>query len=540
MMFLTSRRELRLPASAVRCLYSSCIRAKAQHGSCYAAQFSTRARARDYEDALSLLDSLQSNRATVSSLSGKGSDPNKDAIPEMIDWAQKAGYSPSDFTKAGLRCVHVAGTKGKGSVCNMVQNILAQYQKNQSTGTEVGKIGVFTSPHLVTVRERIQINGSPISEAMFTHYFFELWDRLSRSAASASIPNAESPENMPFYFRYLTLLAFHTFIQEGVKSAVVECGIGGEYDSTNILPPEAVTVSAITRLGIDHPGLLGNTIESIAWHKAGIMKPGVPVFAMKQSSEAERVLTERAKEKKVKSLNIVPRRDDIDSGEVSLGLLGDFQKDNASLAVEVAKEYMSAIGAVERADNIPLDPEIREGLKKASLPGRCQILEDGNVTWHVDGAHTIDSLQETGKWFGSRVLGRTKVTDPLSATMLVFNQQDREPKPLLNALLKHVQAALPVTDDSTLRGFTYAAFCTNEPFKSQLPDEVDLTVQKDASRAFSVEAGNMNHRVYGSVEETIDYARKVGQKEKLSVLVTGSMHLAGAFLKVISEKGTAA
>jgi folylpolyglutamate synthase len=138
----------------------------------------------------------------------------------------------------------------------------------------VGKIRPHTSPHLVTVRERIQINGSPISGSLFTRYFFELWDRFSDITANSSTPNPnpQSSDTEPGYFRYSTLFPFHTFINKGIQTATVECGIRGEYDSPNILSADAVTVSAITRLGIDHTGMLRETIEKITWHKSRTMK----------------------------------------------------------------------------------------------------------------------------------------------------------------------------------------------------------------------------------------------------------------------------
>ena len=133
---------------------------------------------RSYKDALTLLDLLQSNRAIVSSIGNSSREMNALAIPEMLDWMGKAGYEVGDFAKGGLRCIHVAGTKGKGSVCAMVESILAQYQTKDNqgasgqleTGRGLGKIGLYTSPHLLTVRERIRIDGSPISESMFTKY----------------------------------------------------------------------------------------------------------------------------------------------------------------------------------------------------------------------------------------------------------------------------------------------------------------------------------------------------------------------------------
>jgi folylpolyglutamate synthase len=142
---------------------------------------------------------------------------------------------------------------------------------------------LFTSPHLVAVRERIRINGAPISEALFAKYSQDVWERLeatkeealaeieaSNKDAKAALRNTREHPDKPIYFRYLTLVALHAFIQEKVDCAILEVGVGGEYDSTNII--EKPIVCGITALGLDHVSVLGNTIDQIAWHKAGIIK----------------------------------------------------------------------------------------------------------------------------------------------------------------------------------------------------------------------------------------------------------------------------
>lgn len=128
------------------------------------------------------------------------------------------------------------------------------------------QIGLYTSPHLCAVRERIRINGEPISEDVFAQYFFEVWERLE------SDPKTLTPATpiFPIYFRLLTLLAFHTFLSLGVDATVLEVGIGGLYDSTNIVPKPITT--GISSLGLDHQAVLGNTIQDIARNKAGSTK----------------------------------------------------------------------------------------------------------------------------------------------------------------------------------------------------------------------------------------------------------------------------
>jgi len=172
-----------------------------------------------------------------------------------------------------------------------MSSILQEYQK--SAGFPA-KIGLFTSPHLKAVRERIQVNGSPISEQEFANTFFAVWDRLEESVTSL---NHAAQASKPVYFRYLTLMSWHYFLEQKIDTAIFEVGVGGEYDSTNLIQKPIIT--GITSLGMDHMTVLGNTIESIAWHKAGIMKPGVPVYTVPQPDGAMAVLEQRAAEREV-------------------------------------------------------------------------------------------------------------------------------------------------------------------------------------------------------------------------------------------------
>ena len=524
----------------------------------------TSANGRSYADAIALLDSLQSNQAAVSSVSDSTRDMNLDAIPEMLEWTRKAGYDVSDFAKRGLRCIHVAGTKGKGSVCAMVENILLQYQRHDhgllsvEKDKSLGKIGLYTSPHLITVRERIRIDGAPISESLFTRYFFQLWDRFSSATFSDSSALDRASVDKPGYFRYLTLLALHIFMNEGVESAIIECGIGGKYDSTNILPPDAVTVSAISRLGIDHIGMLGDTIEEIATHKAGIMKKGIPTYTVEQVPEAEAVLESCAVNKGVE-LHTVRRFSLFEKKEIKLSLEGEHQKDNASLAVAVAASHLCSIGITRKGSALDdvstsqaeLPPQFRKGLETTKWPGRWQVIQDGNIEWLIDGAHTVDSLKATAQWYIGKLEEALHEERLPTATMLIFNQQVRDAQSLIRAFLQELASGNPKLSLKSFSAqarldrmrfsahrkmFTYGAFCTNIPFKSEVPKDLDLRPQKQTAATYQSVASNSLNVSYGSVEEAVELARKVSQgDEKVLVLVTGSLHLVGALLKVLGR-----
>jgi folylpolyglutamate synthase len=293
---------------------------------------------------------------------------------------------PSDFTK--FNPIHIAGTKGKGSTSAFISSILGQYSNCQHPSAPK-KVALYTSPHLRFVRERIQINNEPISEALFSKYFFEIWDRLSSTGDGSK----------PVYFRFLTLMAYHAFIEEGVDSAVIECGIGGEYDSTNILASASVT--AITTLSIDHVGMLGETLPEIAWHKAGILKTGATALTVPQPDSAMKVLRERAEQKKV-VLNVVDRIPAIESGDAKLGLAGEFQKSNASIAVVAAATHLRSLGiddVPDPANDIRLPVEFLQGLELVKWPGRCDLRRQGPISWCLDGAHTLDSIEVAAQWF---------------------------------------------------------------------------------------------------------------------------------------------
>src|SRR3954469_13728175 len=162
-----------------------------------------------------------------------------------------------------FKTVHIAGTKGKGSTCAMIANML------QANGY---KVAVYSSPHLVDIRERIQVNGEMISHADFA--------RLIRLVE----PIVLKGKPMPTFFDVITAVAFKYFAEEEVDIAIIETGLGGRLDSTNVLKPE---ITGITSISKDHMAQLGHTLPKIAEEKAGIFKPGVPAIIVQQTPEVE-------------------------------------------------------------------------------------------------------------------------------------------------------------------------------------------------------------------------------------------------------------
>lgn len=415
--------------------------------------------------------------------------------------------------------------------------------------TSIRKIGLYTSPHLRFVRERIQINNEPLSEDQFARYFFETWDRLEASAKKSG----DDPATKPVYFRFLTLVAFHTYMSERVDAAVMECGIGGEYDSTNIITKPVVT--GITNLAIDHTGVLGDTLEEIAWHKSGVMKEGAKSFTVPQKKEALKVLEDRAQEKGV-HLEIVPVHPELESDSVPLGLSASFQKSNASLAIAIASNFLTQRG-LPNIKTSPLNDKFKKGLKDVRWSGRCETRHENGLTWCIDGGHTLDSIKLVGKWFAELISNQQNATANTSTTsttkqpanyrrVLIFNQQTRDANALARTLHATLSAAL-----GDEKPFTHAIFCTNITFKETgfRPDLVSVNTNSHAIRELSVQKGlakawgeidpGTDVKVVETIEEAVRVVRVLAREGDgvVTALVTGSLHLVGGLLEVLESSG---
>ncbi|RDW75864.1 folylpolyglutamate synthase [Coleophoma crateriformis] len=481
------------------------------------------------QDAIEALNSLQTPYEILEARRKAGIRLDKNVNVQMKDCLARIGYSQRDLDK--LNIVHVAGTKGKGSTSAFVDSILSQYRKSHD---QPQNIGLYTSPHLIAVRERFRINSQPITPAKFARYFFDVWDALESSAKGADVPLEK-----PVYFRYLTLMSYHVFLSEGVNAAVYETGVGGEYDATNIVERPAVT--GISTLGIDHVFTLGNTIEEIAWHKAGILKAGTPAFSVHQVPGALEVVKQRAAETGVKSLSIVG----IDKrlGNVKIRPDAEFQKGNASLAIQLAGTVLKAIDPEFDlpADHLP--KSFVDGLEQVVWRGRCELKVEGNIRWYFDGAHTNDSIQVAAKWFGDESSERPTH----GPRVLIFNQQgEHEALQILEVLYNTIARYGAVQ-------FDHVIFCTNTGSvvkKDNVNHTHDstsienLSLQKSFAEAWKKmdESPLTTIKVLASIEEAIEYVRGLetssnktrdGKNIEIHTLVTGSLHLVGRALGVL-------
>lgn len=513
---------------------------------------------RSYNYALTCLNSLQTNFKMIQQFKKNMNSVRKtdQAIDEMREYMYRLGYSKDLNEIDDLNCIHITGTKGKGSTAAFVNSILLNYTKKVNR-SKINKVGLYTSPHLKTCRERIRINGEPISEELFTKYFFQVWDRLNTTTSDEEKFPDLKDHRKPGYFKFLTLLSFHVFAQEKCNTCVYEVGIGGRYDSTNII--NNPTSTGISLLGIDHVNVLGDTVLKICDNKIGIFKKNAENFSIMGQPESEEVFAMMKRQLKAigceSNLNLVPVFEDLDNNinkGFSLGINGDFQKVNASLATALAINHINKITGegisvkTEVKDGLAYwDPKmkiprfIKDGLQECKWEGRCQTIKDPDgKTWYLDGAHTIDSIKKSTDWFVQTQLDMPN--DAKRKTILFFNQQSREDH--VKEFLKYINAA---TSKNGIK-FDEVLFSTNKTWSSGYStdlvsmnvdsEQVDaLTVQKKLKDIWLTENNpDSEIKIFDSIEDTYKYIKQ--QKGEVDVFVTGSLHLVGGLLVVLDGK----
>ena len=313
-----------------------------------------------------------------------------------------------------FRSVHVAGTNGKGSTSSMIDSLL------RTAGVTTG---LFTSPHLVSFTERIRVNGREIAEAEVV----KLADEVRKTAEGI-------PDFLPTFFEVTTAMAFLYFRKMHVAWAVVEVGMGGRLDATNILMPEA---SVITVIDSDHRDFLGSTLGEIAGEKAGIIKHGIPVISALQHPDAAEVLKQRAEECGSElavcgrdfSADIVADelvgiridyRGDGEYHDLALRLAGRHQAGNAALAVKTMEVIMK--------NNPDMHCDIRRGLADTRWPGRLEFAKEHPPVL-IDGAHNPQAAAVLAEYLKKAL----NVYSRIILIMGIMNDKDRTGimKPLL-------------------------------------------------------------------------------------------------------------
>ena len=290
------------------------------------------------------------------------------------------------------KVIHVAGTKGKGSTCVFISRLLSHHGY---------KVGLFLSPHLQCFRERISINGDFISAKEFGKYIREIKNIYENGEEFNEIGE-------PTLFEILTAISFHYFHKNNVDFVVLETGLGGRLDATNVVLNPLTSI--ITPIGLDHMNTLGDTIEKISFEKAGIIKKKRPVILSRQDERALKVIMERGRRCDSKIY-----MEDIDfsteilkmdkSGTVftyksqknffnnlKIKMLGEYQVMNSSLAIKTL-EVLEDSGLISINEK-----KVRDALEDAFIPGRGEIINEGGRIYLLDGAHNEISMREVKKF----------------------------------------------------------------------------------------------------------------------------------------------
>lgn len=311
--------------------------------------------------------------------------------------------------ESAVPCVHVAGTNGKGSVAAMLDAIFADAGLRR---------GLYTSPHLVRLGERVQVDRQILSEREIMDYTRELRPVAARLAEQGG------SDDHPSFFEFMTAMAFLQFAGKGCDVNVIEVGLGGRLDATNIVTP---AVSVITSIGLDHCEMLGNSIELIAAEKAGIIKPGVPVVMGRVPAAAETVIRERARVCQSRVLSVAEEFGDDVAVYPQTNLEGDYQRWNAATATLVcralAPNWKSLSAAV-----------VARGLMQVDWPGRWQRVQLGGRLVVLDASHNPEGAQvlETSL---SRLVAETGRA-PIVVTGVLGAARAR---PLLETISRHSQ-----------------------------------------------------------------------------------------------------
>ncbi|HTT71778.1 MAG TPA: folylpolyglutamate synthase/dihydrofolate synthase family protein [Anaeromyxobacteraceae bacterium] len=360
----------------------------------------------------------------------------------------------------GLRILHVAGTNGKGSTCAMAAQALV----------EAGYLtGLYTSPHLIRFNERIALDGAAISDSKLEG----LQERLRRACPWHD--GGDEAERLT-YFEFATLLAILHFAEEGAQAVVLEVGLGGRFDATNVVRPLAC---AVTRIGLDHTDLLGDTLEAIAREKAGIFKPGVPaVVAHAQPAPAMAALLAEAARRGAPVTVALP------AYPGPLALAGPHQRGNAALAAAALRLLAGQGLEVKEA-------AIAAGFARTRWPGRLEMVH-GVL---LDGAHNPD--------------GAAALAEALAALY-----PDRP-----------VELVFGVLADKDHRGMLAAL----GPAVRGLHLVVPPSPRARAIESYRALAASLVPRVdvHGSVQEALSCARRAAAGEGLAC-VAGSLYLVGA------------
>lgn len=391
-----------------------------------------------------------------------------------------------------IKCIHIAGTNGKGSTTAILNSILIE---------EGFRVGMYTSPFLEEFEERIQINKKNIKKDELASTI-----EIIKKAVDKVI---EEGYSHPTEFEIITCLMFEYFYKNKVDYALIEVGLGGRLDSTNVINP---VLTIITSIGLDHMNLLGNTIEEIAREKGGIIKPNVPLILYPQKKSVKEELLSIAKEKKSK-VYIVDEKDakliNINKKEfyqeieikgflkkykVELRLLGKHQILNCQVAIN-AVEVLSKIEGF----NIK---NIEKGISNAKWIGRLEVLKEKPLVV-IDGAHNIQGI----KMLKNNILEYFNYNNMY---LLIGILSDKQVDDMINEIVPLSKKVIALTPHS---------------HRAELASELKLHIEKVNKNVLSFE----------NYEDGLEEVLKDAKEDDL-VLVTGSLYMIGDIRKIINKK----
>ncbi|MFQ6083311.1 MAG: bifunctional folylpolyglutamate synthase/dihydrofolate synthase [Candidatus Aminicenantia bacterium] len=385
----------------------------------------------------------------------------------------------------------VGGTNGKGSVCAMLAEVLKRHNY---------KVGLYTSPHLIEVRERIKINNTSIPPYQLARFLILIKKKIAQLLAEEKIDAHLT------YFEVLTVCAFLYFFQKKVDIAVLEVGMGGRLDATNVVHP---IVSIITNISKDHQDFLGNSLGKIAFEKAGIIKKNVPIVCGCKKGIAYQIIKERAKEinapfydlknKKKYKIKKINHRYLVESCinnhyyQFRPGLLGQHQVENAIIAI-------SALELISQKWKKLDESKIIKGIEEVNWPGRLEIIS-AKPKILLDGAHNLEGIKAIKKFIKDFIPG------PITLVFAIMKDKEIE---------KITQSIFPIAKNVILTKFPYYRAADPKKFKrlaSQFEDKIiiEYTPLKALEKA----------KQLSSPDETI--------------LVTGSLYLVGEIKKYLTQ-----
>ncbi len=338
-----------------------------------------------------------------------------------------------------LKVIHVAGTNGKGSVVAILDSIL------RAAGFKVGR---YTSPHLVSITERFFIDGKPADM------------KLLEAAADVVFPAVEKVQQERgaevTFFECLTAIAFVVFAELNLDVVILETGLGGRLDATNVVMPDNVLASVITRIGLDHCQWLGNTIKAIAAEKAGIIKFRRPVVLGDMPLDACKTIEKIAKRNK--SELFMSRYREYKFPTEKFSLFGSFQIENEMTALTV----MDLLKEKYRFE-IP-DDAVARGLENVMWPGRCQKVEKDGVTIIVDGAHNPDGATAL-----SRAVRQAKIPGRIGIVAGFCGDKDAAEHLKIMRSIAETGWAVPIRNERSLKAEETASLMKRAGFSSAIP-----------------------------------------------------------------------